>query len=291
MPVSQLGYIGISVSDMDRWDAFAQEVLGMEVVERAEDGTVYLRMDEYHHRVALYPTGNDDLDHIGFQTANRKTLQATKESLLAAGVEYHQGTPEEIANRHVVDLIKFDLEGIPVEVFYGPHVMFEQPFNSPIGHRGFRTGDMGLGHIGLNVDDMENAARILEEGLGFLVSDNLGGQDRFFHINQREHTTVLGPKKDRPKRVGHFMIENNDINDVGMGLARCEKLGVKLTTGLQRHTNDHMISFYMVNPSGFGIEYGWGGRLIDDNTWTVQQYRTASIWRTSPPGATAAPGR
>ena len=63
MVVSQLGYIGIGVSDVDKWEEFAQEVLGMEVSDRAEDGTVYLRMDELHHRFALYPTGLDDVVH------------------------------------------------------------------------------------------------------------------------------------------------------------------------------------------------------------------------------------
>jgi 2,3-dihydroxybiphenyl 1,2-dioxygenase len=292
MSVTQLGYLGVSVSDMDAWETYAQEVLGMELMERSDDGTTYLRMDEYHHRIGLYPTGADDVIHVGFQTANRKSLEKIKTDLLSIGVEYQPGTPEEIANRHVVDMIKVDLSGAPVEVFYGPHVLFEQPFHSPIAHNGFKTGTngrMGLGHLGMNVDDMDEAARILEEGLGFLVSDNLGGQDRFFHCNPREHTAVLGPIEQRgPKRIGHFMIENNDFNDVGRGMQRCEQQDVKLTTGLQRHTNDHMVSFYMVNPSGFGIEYGWGGREIDDETWTVQQYRVASQWKTTPPGSTAA---
>ena len=288
MAVSQLGYIGIGVSDVDKWDEFVQEILGMEVVERATDGTIYVRMDELHHRIALYPTGQDDIVHVGFQTANRKELEATKESLLASGVEYQQATPEEIANRHVVDMVKFDLVGVPGELYYGPHVLFEQPFNSPTGMRGFNTGELGLGHIGMNVDDIQKAARIMEEGLGFKVSDNLGGMDRFFHANPREHTAVLGPHKDRgPKRVGHFMVEVNDINDVGFALERVENRGITVTNRLGRHTNDHMVSFYMANPSGFGIEYGWGGRLIDDSTWQVMKYESASIWRGRQPAAPA----
>ncbi|MFD0567797.1 hypothetical protein ACFQ2M_41870 [Kitasatospora saccharophila] len=33
------------------------------------------------------------------------------------------------------------------------------------------------------------------------------------------------------------------------------------------HPNDHMFSFYVRTPSGFSVEYGWGGLLIDDATW------------------------
>ena len=36
MAVTQLGYIGVGVSNMDAWEAYLQEVLGMEVVERAK---------------------------------------------------------------------------------------------------------------------------------------------------------------------------------------------------------------------------------------------------------------
>jgi catechol-2,3-dioxygenase len=53
MAVSQLAYVGIGVSDMTRWKAFAGDVLGLQVVEGEADGTVFLRMDEYHHRLAL----------------------------------------------------------------------------------------------------------------------------------------------------------------------------------------------------------------------------------------------
>jgi len=43
--------------------------------------------------------------------------------------------------------------------------------------------------------------------------------------------------------------------------------------------NDHMVSFYMANPSGFALEYGWGARMIDEPTWQVEHYDTAdSLW-------------
>ena len=280
MAVSQLGYIGIGVSNVDQWEEFAQEVLGMEVSERAEDGTVYLRMDELHHRFALYPNGLDDIVHAGFQTANRKEFEKTKESLLACGVEFQQATPEEIANRHVVDMVKFDVTGFPGELYYGPHVLFEKPFNSPVATSGFNTGVMGLGHLGMNVDDAPRASVILEEGLGFLVSDNFGGNDRFFHCNPREHTAVLGSRSERdPKRIQHFMVEVKTLDDVGFAYQRVEERGIELTSRLGKHSNDHMVSFYFRTPSGFRMEYGCGGRPIDDSTWQVMKYNTGTYWR------------
>jgi hypothetical protein len=41
-------------------------------------------------------------------------------------------------------------------------------------------------------------------------------------------------------------------------------------TTLGRHTNDQVTSFYSWSPSKFLVEYGWGGRSIDPQTWTPQ---------------------
>jgi hypothetical protein len=47
---------------------------------------------------------------------------------------------------------------------------------------------------------------------------------------------------------------------------------------LGRHTNDLMYSFYLVTPSGFNLEFGYGGRSVDDATWQIAHYDAASIW-------------
>ena len=44
---------------------------------------------------------------------------------------------------------------------------------------------------------------------------------------------------------------------------------------LGRHTNDLMTSFYVRTPSGFEIEYGTGGLVVDDDTWQVDAARRA----------------
>ena len=62
--VSQLGYIGIGVSDVKAWHDLATYVLGMQVIRGDERSTSYLRMDEYHHRV-------EQLERPSAATTNR----------------------------------------------------------------------------------------------------------------------------------------------------------------------------------------------------------------------------
>ena len=61
--ISQFGYLGIGVSDIKAWEEFGQEVLGLQLQEKLEDGTLYLRQDEYHHRfIVEYGWGGREVD-------------------------------------------------------------------------------------------------------------------------------------------------------------------------------------------------------------------------------------
>jgi len=289
MAISALGYLGFGVSDMTKWEEYATKILGLQISEKAEDGTVYLRMDEHHHRVSLHPDGADDLEYVGWQTANKKEFEKTKQALFDGGIESVQATAAEIENRHVVDMVKFDVSGVRQEVYYGPHFLFEKPFISETVVSGFKTHGMGMGHVGIAADDDKEMIRVFTEVLGFEVSDSLGAE-RFLHCNPREHTALIVPHREGGKRIAHFMIELNDIDDVGMCLDRVMDNDVPIQSTLGKHTNDHMISFYMRCPSGFGVEYGWNGRQIDDATWQVGKYSKASIWGHRRQAVDAAPG-
>ena len=75
------------------------------------------------------------------------------------------------------------------------------------------------------------------------------------------------------------MMECNSLDDVGSARDLCRQRGAPVAIDLGRHMNDHVVSFYMANPSGFALEYGWDGRLIDDATWQVEHYTSAdSLW-------------
>lgn len=93
--VSQLGYLGLSVRDSKQWEMFAAQVLGLQPNGRDPDGSLFLRMDEYHHRFIVHPTGNDDLAYIGWEVATEESLEAMAEQLRQAGIAVTAGTAEE----------------------------------------------------------------------------------------------------------------------------------------------------------------------------------------------------
>ena len=47
---------------------------------------------------------------------------------------------------------------------------------------------------------------------------------------------------------------------------------------LGQHVNDNMTSFYMLTPSNFALEYGYGGLVVDWDKHAVFEATTISQW-------------
>jgi 2,3-dihydroxybiphenyl 1,2-dioxygenase len=179
----------------------------------------------------------------------------------------------------VAELISFrDPAGNPLEAFCKPELASD-PFRPGRPISGFRTGALGMGHAVLNVEEVEPLLPFYRDLLGFKVSD-FGLKPYklyFFHVNGRHHSfAMVGSGR---KAMHHFMVEVGSLDDVGQGydLAQIDEGRIAYTLG--RHTNDHMTSFYVNTPSGFFIEYGWGGRVIDPATWQPHEtFDGPSLW-------------
>jgi biphenyl-2,3-diol 1,2-dioxygenase len=287
--VTQLGYLGLSVSNLGDWEKFATDVLGLQVAGKAEDGSLLLRMDEYHHRFIVSAGGDDDLAFAGWEVPSQPSLMELAAQIRAGGIEVRTGSAEEAALRGVAELIKFnDPSGVPTEAYYGPLISFEKPFRSPRSISGFDTGTMGLGHIVVRIDDPETSLRFYRDVLGMRISDFIDLKARrgrptdnlrltFMHCNPRHHSIAFGVIPV-PKRLLHFMLQVKSIDDVGSTYYTAQDAKAEISASLGRHTNDHMVSFYMRTPSGFEVEYGYGARTIDDSIWKVERHEAPSIW-------------
>jgi biphenyl-2,3-diol 1,2-dioxygenase len=285
--VTALGYLGIGASDLEAWRGYATETLGLACVER--DGALLLRMDDAPWRVRIEPSDADDLSYAGFEVASSKALAEIGERLKMMDVQISAGSVEECAGRGVDALARCtDPNDIAIELYCG-RASADDAFVSPRG-LSFVTGDQGLGHIVLMVDDEATSRRFYEEGLGFKLSDTItmGTPPRaleltFLHCNPRHHTLALAAVPGLPKRLNHIMVQVDSMDVVGATLDLVHDHDIPLSTGLGKHTNDHMTSFYMQTPSGFDVEFGYGARTVDDATWEVGHYDSGSQWGHRPP--------
>ncbi|QSE72405.1 VOC family protein (plasmid) [Rhodococcus sp. PSBB049] len=277
-----LGYLGLYAENLDAWRAYGTEVLGLQDVSEksgVDSDTVLFRADEHAWRFAIHQGETGGAAYVGWEVANRQMLDDLGHRLSAAGlaVEEDRACAEE---RRVEGLIRcVDPDGHRLEFFYGPHVP-KRPFVSPRGVR-FVTGDLGLGHVFFFVTDLGAAKEFYLGTLGFRLSDTIefhGRKVHFLHVNPRHHSLAFVQNEELAPALGHFMLEVDDIDDVGRTLDEVDSRGVTLTETLGRHTNDRAISFFMKNPSGSEVEYGYDGRLVDETTWRVANYDATSLW-------------
>lgn len=285
--VTELGYIGLSISDIEAWKAFGCEVVGMEFVDEGEKDTFYLRMDEWHHRVVLHVDGGDDLAYLGFRVAGPTEFRAMIETLRNAGIEFRRGTEQEAAERHVMDLLKLsDPAGHAIEIFWGPRVDAHKPFHPgrPMFGR-FVTGSQGMGHVLVAQTDLEAATRFYEM-LGFvggpeyqfkLPDGTVVKQPYFLHVNERQHTMAFG-LVGGTKRINHLMVQYADIKDLGIAQDIAHARNLDIAKHLGMHTNDGQLSFYPGTPSGWAWELAWGGH----HALPQQEYYTYDMFGHEP---------
>jgi 2,3-dihydroxybiphenyl 1,2-dioxygenase len=265
--VTELGYMGLGVKNLEEWKNFATSIVGMELADEGEPDRCYLRMDYMHHRIILHADGSDDLAYLGFRVAGAEEFSAMQGQLSASGIKFRIGSEEEADERRVLEVLKLnDPDGNPIEIFHGPEVQFSKPFHPGRAMHGrFKTGTGGLGHCIIREKDVTAAQRFYTQlGMRGGVEYKIPIGKRvvslvFMHCNERDHTVAFGIGGPE-RRINHLMIEVDNLDDVGLTYDLVRKNNIPVTIKPGKHSNDHMYSFYFRNPSGWMLEYGWGAR-------------------------------
>lgn len=286
MSVIGLGYIGVGVTDLAAWRTFSSDILGAQVTD--SDGGLKLRFDTLAWRIAVAPSGEDDIVFVGWEVAGPQALEALALKIEAAGVSVVRDGGELAKKRGVLGIARFtDPAGLACELFWGPTLQTDKPMVSPAGVSGFVTGDQGLGHLVVGTAALAEALAFYRDVLGFGYSDHINmpvGPGvtipvEFMHCNARHHSIAFAPPPPGPgPKLFHFMVQAAALDDVGFALDRVNKAGIELAMTLGRHSNDEMLSFYAYTPSGFEVEFGWGAKTVDRATWSPARHDTISKW-------------
>lgn len=287
MSVRALGYLGLGVSRLEEWREFSTNILGASVSD-ANDGGLRLRVDSRAWRIAIEPSGEDDIIYAGWEVAGPAELNAMIAKIEASGISVRRDDGTLARKRGVLAVAAFvDPAGVPCELFHGATELTQQPLVSPVGVSGFVTDNQGLGHIVVSTAALDETVAFYRDVLGFGYSDFISmpmGPDvripvHFMHCNPRHHSFAFAPP---PPSGGptllHFMLQVASIDDVGFALERVDQAGIELAMTLGRHGNDQMLSFYAYTPSGFEVEFGWGARTIDPATWLPTRHDKISSW-------------
>jgi 3,4-dihydroxy-9,10-secoandrosta-1,3,5(10)-triene-9,17-dione 4,5-dioxygenase len=287
--IRSMGYARVASTDLDAWRHFGAKVLGLAEGRGPTEGNLYFRLDEVSARLVVFPSDVDRLECVGRELADHDALQRARESLSKAGVEFTEGTAEELADRRVQEMVRFvDPFDNVFELFHG--ITYEsRPVVTPYAAK-FVTGEQGMGHVVIPVADDVEALRFYRDVLGFRLRDSMSmpgefvGKEpgskvwlRFLGVNQRHHSLAFLPMPNESRCV-HIMLEVEKLDDVGRALERVRKHKAPLSATLGRHMNDEMVSFYVKSPGGFDIEFGCEGLTVNDERWVARESTAVSYW-------------
>ena len=144
--VHSLGYFLFEVSDLEAWDHFLTEVVGVERGQTLVEGLVPYRTDERAARILLREGPADDLVALGFEVPTETALAEVSARVGKAGYAIEPSSTGEARGRGVAGFARtFEPGGVAIEIFYGP-VIAETPFRRDVVATGFVTGEQGVGH-------------------------------------------------------------------------------------------------------------------------------------------------
>ena len=278
MELQSLGYVGLRARNLEDWASFGENFLGMQLVERSR-AALRLRMDDRSQRLIVEADATDGPAFLGWEVADAAALDQLAARLETAGVRVER-LPKTLADaRRVAELVAFvDPLGNRLEAFHGAEIAAE-PFRPGRAISGFRTGPLGMGHVVLTVERIEDVLWFYQDVLGLRLSDYMTKPFKiyFFHVNPRHHSFAV--LETGTNGIHHLMVELYMLDDVGQAYDLAMREEGRIATTLGRHTNDFMTSFYSRTPSGFLVEYGWGGRSIDPDSWKpVEMTYGPSLW-------------
>lgn len=279
-----LAYVVLEVRDPVAWHSFLVSVLGLTEGEGDGRGGRTYRLDDRASRIVVLEGAADDLVALGFEARSRDAMWDVAMRARDEGAFVEEALADEAAARSARDLVRFDEpSGLSIEVGHGFGVS-DRPLDRSLCADGFVTGDHGLGHVALGSTDAPASRRFFERVLGMRLSDRIACELRggfqvdvtFLHVGPRHHTVAIS--HGRRTGVHHLMLELRSLEDLGRIHDRCADGGAPITKTLGQHPNDRMLSFYARTPSGFEIECGHGGVVVDDAVWEPRVHSRISAW-------------
>jgi 2,3-dihydroxybiphenyl 1,2-dioxygenase len=278
MSVQSLGYVGIRAKSLGDWADYGTKLLGLQRIDKSAS-TLAFRMDDRKQRIIVDQDGGAGIGFFGWEVADAAALEALGARLEGAGVNVARGSRALAEERRVRDLIVLaDPQGNRLELFHGAETASD-PFKPGRAISGFRTGPLGMGHVVLNVARVDEIMPFYRDLLGFRLSDyyHKPFSAYFMHVNPRHHSLAF--IQSGRNAVHHMMMELFSFDDVGQGYDIAQSQEDRVAVTLGRHTSDYLTSFYSRTPSEFMVEYGWGGRLIEPETWQpYERTEGPSIW-------------
>ncbi len=290
MAIEALGYVVVETEKPDQWDDFLCNVVGAMRGADPGDGARHYRVDARPFRFRIVAGAAERLTAAAYRVDTRAALDDLAARIEAAERPVVWVDAAGAAARGVgAAFATSDPAGNGLEFYCGDGVD-DVVFVSPQGVSGFVTGALGMGHAVFAAPDFAASHDFYRDVVGFHDTDlphfhfspdpaDPGMRFAFMHAdNGRHHSVAIGESPSPPSGCVHLMLEMTTLADVGRCYDRMRVRGIPESASLGLHTNDEMTSFYMQTPSGFDLEVGCDGLVIDPASWEATAHTSISEW-------------
>ncbi len=217
----RIDHVCLRVADLD--EAPARWATEFGLLERGRDGgRALLSCEDEPYSLELVE-GEPGHDHTGFQLARDCPLDEAGDHLEAAGVDWDVRD----GSLRVADPDGFGIELLPFRA-QEPWVAHARPSAT------VRPGaPRKLGHVNCLTADLEEGVRFYTDVLGMRITDRLGTNGVWFHVNTDHHVMALIAKD--VSHFHHLAFDTVDIGQMRDLLDRTARHGRWLGWGPVRH--------------------------------------------------------
>ena len=232
----RIHHVCLRVDDLDaaarRWSI----QFGLTECDR-RDGRAFLACDYEPYSLELVPDAVPGHDHTGYELARGITLDDAAAHLTGLGVDHHR-TDDAV---HLQDPDGAGIELRPYERSADPRPPIARSTTTLPGFHPRK-----LGHVNSLTGDLAGMTRFYCDVLGMRVTDRLGDEGTWLHINADHHTVAL-VEKGYP-HLHHLAFELIDWGELRVALDHLAQHGRWLAWGPVRHALGRNLSAYVRIP-------------------------------------------
>ncbi len=205
--------------------------------KRRDETTAYLACGYEDYSLELVVGAQPGQDHTGFELARDVSLEDAAAHLDASGVPYRR---DEHGHLHVTDPTGYGIELMPwTERNPFPDVG-RQTATLPVGR------PRKLGHVNVLAPDVAAMRTFYTEVLGMYVTDWLGNEGLWLHVNADHHVMAVVGKS--PAHFHHIAFDIVDWGQLRAALDHVGQHGRWLGWGPVRHTLGQNLCAYVRIP-------------------------------------------
>ena len=251
----KLGYVVLSVTDLEKSADFYENMVGLQFVER-DNETVYLRSSYDHHNMILEQGSEPGLKRVAFELEKASQFQDVFNYLTDKGlnpIELSEKETQKLAQGRTLRF-KDPYVGVTYE-FYVEMMQLGLPYKSTHG-----LDIECLLHVVYESPHLEEITDFFVNTLNFKISDFSGRETNFVWLrafpNPWHHTFAV--TKGPENKLNHLAYKVGTIDDVGIQVNRLKDQNVPILFGPGRHHPSGSIFLYFADPDGMAIEYSQG---------------------------------